>query len=242
MTRARRPGRLRARGLLFDDQPRNARAPRRASGWPSRISAWTRPSSIDGASAACRKLRDLRKGDAVVCGVEGIRVIPTFQDRDRHGFAFMSNEVSSERRVEAAVARVAEMMQSVRADGGKIAIVAGPVVVHTGGAPYLAQPDSRRLRAGAAVRQRAGRPRHRGRDVRHVARRQPRDRTLRRGRASSPHARHQRGAPRRRHQPGGRSGHREVGDPLRVPAAAASSTCWPAAFATMARCPRRSWT
>ena len=93
---------------------------------------------VDGGRAACRKLRDVKKGDAVVCGVEGIRVIPTFQDRDRHGFAFMSNEVSSERRVEAAVARVAEMMQAVRADGGKIAFVAGPVVVHTGGAPYLA--------------------------------------------------------------------------------------------------------
>jgi lysine-ketoglutarate reductase/saccharopine dehydrogenase-like protein (TIGR00300 family) len=94
---------------------------------------------VDGNSAACRKLRDVRKGDNVVCGVEGIRVVPTFQDRDRHGFAFMSNEVSSERRVEAAVVRIAEMMQAVRADGGRIAIVAGPVVVHTGGAPYLAR-------------------------------------------------------------------------------------------------------
>jgi lysine-ketoglutarate reductase/saccharopine dehydrogenase-like protein (TIGR00300 family) len=93
---------------------------------------------VDGTRASCRKLRDIKKEDAVVCGVEGIRVVPTFQDRDRHGFAFMTNEVSSERRVEAAVVRVAEMMQSVRADGGKIAIVAGPVVVHTGGAPYLA--------------------------------------------------------------------------------------------------------
>ena len=93
---------------------------------------------IEGGGAVCRKLRDIRKGDTVVCGVEGIRVVPTFQARDRHGFAFMTNEVSSERRVEAAVARVAEMMQSVRAEGGKIAIVAGPVVVHTGGAPYLA--------------------------------------------------------------------------------------------------------
>ena len=90
---------------------------------------------VDGDRASCRKLRDIRKGDAVVCGVEGIRVVPTFQDRDRHGFAFMTNEVSSERRVEAAVARVAEMMQGVRAEGGKIAFVAGPVVVHTGGAP-----------------------------------------------------------------------------------------------------------
>jgi lysine-ketoglutarate reductase/saccharopine dehydrogenase-like protein (TIGR00300 family) len=94
---------------------------------------------LDGNQATCRKLRDIRQGDHVVCGVEGIRVVPTFQDRARHGFAFMSNEVSSERRVEAAVVRIAEMMQAVRADGGRIAIVAGPVVVHTGGAPYLAR-------------------------------------------------------------------------------------------------------
>jgi lysine-ketoglutarate reductase/saccharopine dehydrogenase-like protein (TIGR00300 family) len=93
---------------------------------------------IDGGRAVCRKLRDIRKGDAVVCGVEGIRVVPTFQDRDRLGFAFMTNEVSSERRVEAAVGRVAEMMKGVRQGGGRIAVVAGPVVVHTGGAPYLA--------------------------------------------------------------------------------------------------------
>jgi lysine-ketoglutarate reductase/saccharopine dehydrogenase-like protein (TIGR00300 family) len=94
---------------------------------------------VNGPRAECRKLRDIRKGDEVVCGIEGIRVVPTFQDRERHGFAFMSNEVSSERRVEAAVARVAEMMRSVRAAGGRIAVVAGPVVVHTGGAPYLAR-------------------------------------------------------------------------------------------------------
>jgi lysine-ketoglutarate reductase/saccharopine dehydrogenase-like protein (TIGR00300 family) len=94
---------------------------------------------IEGNKAACRKLRDIRQGDAVVCGVEGIRVVPTFQDRDRHGFAFMTNEVSSERRVEAAVTRVAEMMRGVKAEGKKIAVVAGPVVVHTGGGPYLAE-------------------------------------------------------------------------------------------------------
>src|SRR5579862_9273687 len=88
--------------------------------------------------AACRKLRDLRKGDEVVCGVAGLRVVPTFQDRDRLGFAFMTNEISSERRVEAAVGRVAEMMRAARSNGGRIAMVVGPVAVHTGGAPYLA--------------------------------------------------------------------------------------------------------
>ena len=45
---------------------------------------------IDGRNATCRKLRDVRKGDAVVCSVNGIRVIPEFQERDRHGFAFMT--------------------------------------------------------------------------------------------------------------------------------------------------------
>jgi lysine-ketoglutarate reductase/saccharopine dehydrogenase-like protein (TIGR00300 family) len=88
--------------------------------------------------ASCRKLRDIRKGDAVVCGVAGVRVVPTFQDRDRLGFAFMTNEISSERRVEAAVGRVADMMRGVRESGGRIAMVVGPVAVHTGGTPYLA--------------------------------------------------------------------------------------------------------
>ncbi len=92
---------------------------------------------IEGSRVVCRKLRDLRRGDEVVCGVEGIRVVPTFQDRDRLGFAFMTNEVSSERRVDAAVGRIAAMMTHARDGGGRVAIVAGPVIVHTGGAPYL---------------------------------------------------------------------------------------------------------
>jgi lysine-ketoglutarate reductase/saccharopine dehydrogenase-like protein (TIGR00300 family) len=54
-------------------------------------------------------------------------------------FGFMSNEVSSERRVETAVGRVADMMRQVRRDGGRIAFVAGPVVVHTGGSEYFCE-------------------------------------------------------------------------------------------------------
>ena len=92
---------------------------------------------VEGAAALCRKLRDVRKGDAVVCGVNGIRVMPEFQERDRHGFAFMTNEISSERRVEVGVSRIASMMQETKASGGRIAVVAGPVVVHTGGGAYF---------------------------------------------------------------------------------------------------------
>ena len=88
-------------------------------------------------TAACLKLRDVRAGDAVVCGVAGVRVMPEFRDRDRLGFAFMSNEISSERRVEVGVSRIATMMRDVKAEGGRIAVVAGPVVIHTGGSPHF---------------------------------------------------------------------------------------------------------
>lgn len=92
---------------------------------------------VDGQKAVCRKLRDVAKGDLVVTGKEGIRVIPEFKERDRLGFAFMANEISSERRVETAVKKIAEMMRKIRSDNGKIVFVAGPVVVHTGGVEHL---------------------------------------------------------------------------------------------------------
>jgi lysine-ketoglutarate reductase/saccharopine dehydrogenase-like protein (TIGR00300 family) len=92
---------------------------------------------IEEGRAVCRKLRELRKGDAVVCGVNGVKIVPEFQERDRHGFAFMTNEISSERRVEVGVARIAAMMRAAKDAGERIAFVAGPVVVHTGGGAYF---------------------------------------------------------------------------------------------------------
>jgi lysine-ketoglutarate reductase/saccharopine dehydrogenase-like protein (TIGR00300 family) len=88
--------------------------------------------------AACVKLRDLRAGDEVVCGADGLRVLPDFKERERSGFAFMSSEVSSERRVELAAGRVAELLRGVRAENKRAVVVAGPVVVHTGAADKLA--------------------------------------------------------------------------------------------------------
>lgn len=92
---------------------------------------------VEGDRVRCCKLRDIRKGDLVVCGMQGIRVQPDVQSRDKPTFGFMTNEVSSERRVETTVAKVAAMMRHVRRAGGRIAFVAGPVVVHTGGAQYF---------------------------------------------------------------------------------------------------------
>jgi lysine-ketoglutarate reductase/saccharopine dehydrogenase-like protein (TIGR00300 family) len=92
---------------------------------------------IDGAGASCRKLRDIRAGDHIVCGVNGVKIVPEFRERDRFGFAFMTNEISSERRVEVGVARIAAMMKAVKRARERIAVVAGPVIVHTGGVRYF---------------------------------------------------------------------------------------------------------
>lgn len=94
---------------------------------------------VNGDRAECRKLRDVKGGERIVCGHEGIRVTPEFRERDRLGFAFMSNDVSSERRVEGSVARIAAMMRDIKKSGGRIAVVAGPVVVHTGGVEHFAE-------------------------------------------------------------------------------------------------------
>ena len=94
--------------------------------------------------AECRRLRDLNAGDPIVVGMKGIRVIPEAKERDRMSFAFMSNEISSERQVETAVLQTAAIMRQVREEGKKIVAVAGPVVVHTGGGV----PLSRLLRNG----------------------------------------------------------------------------------------------
>ena len=87
--------------------------------------------------AGCKKLRDVRRGDLVVSGVDGIRVSPEFTERDRLGFAFMTNDVSTERRVEVSAAKVVAMMRDVKENRGRIAFVAGPVVVHSGGVEYF---------------------------------------------------------------------------------------------------------
>ena len=92
---------------------------------------------VNEGKAACRRLRDIRAGDQVVVGMRGIRVVPESKERDRLAFAFMSNGISSERQVETAVRQTAALIRQTLDAGLKVAVVAGPVVVHTGGAGPL---------------------------------------------------------------------------------------------------------
>lgn len=93
--------------------------------------------TVPKARARCALFRDLRVGDRVVCGLDGVRVrFPEI--RESGDFAFMNAAVSSERRVETAVKTIAWEMRRLRERKGRIVVVAGPVVVHTGGSRPLA--------------------------------------------------------------------------------------------------------
>jgi lysine-ketoglutarate reductase/saccharopine dehydrogenase-like protein (TIGR00300 family) len=94
-----------------------------------------------GTIADCKLIRDLKQGDRVVVGVEGIRTIrkPPTREQQSQEFSFMGAGVSSERRVELVVEQIAWEMRRIRDRGGKVSVVAGPVVIHTGGGEHLAR-------------------------------------------------------------------------------------------------------
>lgn len=96
----------------------------------------------DTLGARCCLLRDLRVGDRVVVGVEGIRTIRKTESREQRNtqeFSFMGAGVSSERRVELVVEQIAWELRQIRDQGGKVVVSAGPVVIHTGGGEHLAR-------------------------------------------------------------------------------------------------------
>lgn len=94
----------------------------------------------EGIIARCKILRDLEVGEQVVVDIAGIRTVRKTESREQRNsqeFSFMSAGVSSERRVELVVEQVAWELRQIRDRGGKIAVTAGPVVIHTGGGEHL---------------------------------------------------------------------------------------------------------
>ena len=87
--------------------------------------------------ATCTPVARIRKGDWVVCGSDGVRVIPLERARAPDVFQFMGSAVSSEKPKAQLIQRLAHEMRAIRRAGGKILVVAGPAVVHTGSGPYL---------------------------------------------------------------------------------------------------------
>jgi lysine-ketoglutarate reductase/saccharopine dehydrogenase-like protein (TIGR00300 family) len=90
--------------------------------------------------AYCRPIGRIKEGDLIVVGREGIKVEPPERPRGKKGvFEFMSSEASSEKPVRSIVERIASEIREIKKKNGRVAIVAGPAIVHTGSAPILAQ-------------------------------------------------------------------------------------------------------
>ena len=89
--------------------------------------------------AFVRPIADIKKGDKIVVGLDGVRVTPPHRSREEQQvFEFMNSEVSSEKPLMNLINGIASEMKEIKARGGKIGIVGGPAIVHTGSGKYLA--------------------------------------------------------------------------------------------------------
>jgi len=91
-------------------------------------------------SARCKFINEVKRGDLIVVGEEGIKIKPP--ERPREGavlFEFMASKASSEKPSVSLVRQIARDMYEIKAKGGKIAVVAGPAIVHTGAASSFAK-------------------------------------------------------------------------------------------------------
>lgn len=94
---------------------------------------------VSGRTARCVPIRDVRKGDMVVVGDAGVRVSPPERPREAGGvFEFMGSGSSSERPTRQMAAKVARDMAETARSGGRIILVGGPAIVHTGAATSVA--------------------------------------------------------------------------------------------------------
>jgi lysine-ketoglutarate reductase/saccharopine dehydrogenase-like protein (TIGR00300 family) len=88
-------------------------------------------------TAACIPFSQARPGMQVVVGHRGIRVLPLERSRSTEVFSFMTSEVSIEKPKKRLIGAIAEEMRQIRRDSGRILVVGGPAIVHTGSARLL---------------------------------------------------------------------------------------------------------
>jgi lysine-ketoglutarate reductase/saccharopine dehydrogenase-like protein (TIGR00300 family) len=83
----------------------------------------------------------VRRGELVVVGVAGVKVHPFEKPREQTPgeFAFMTSEISSEKPKGVLVAEVARRIARIKGEGGRLLLVAGPALIHTGAGPDLAR-------------------------------------------------------------------------------------------------------
>jgi len=85
-------------------------------------------------------VRDVLKGDEIIVGEGGIKITPP--ERPREGvnvFEFMGSSTSSERPTQHIAKKVAEDIYKTKKAGGRIIIVGGPAIIHTGASDAVAE-------------------------------------------------------------------------------------------------------
>ncbi len=93
----------------------------------------------DKSLAYCKPMHDVRIGEEIIVGHNGIRVQPYTRNREHEAFAFMQSDVSPERTKVLEIHEIARQMKKTRARNGKILFVLGPAVIHTGAGRYVAE-------------------------------------------------------------------------------------------------------
>ena len=89
--------------------------------------------------AFVKPISNIKAGDMIVVGLDGVKVTPPHRSREEQQvFEFMNSDVSSEKPLMSLIKGIAEEMKEIKARGGKIGIVGGPAIVHTGSGKYLA--------------------------------------------------------------------------------------------------------
>ncbi|MFH1749262.1 MAG: TIGR00300 family protein, partial [Planctomycetota bacterium] len=85
----------------------------------------------------CVPVSKIKRGEQVVCGHQGIKVIPFERGREKGVFEFMASEISTEKPKNAIIRQCAKMMYKCRQDGQRLLLVGGPAIVHTGSTDHV---------------------------------------------------------------------------------------------------------
>lgn len=78
-------------------------------------------------------MNEARRGEQIVTGREGVRVLPLERPRERDVFGFMEAQVSAERPHGPIIVDIARRMRELRDAGGKVLLAGGPAIIHAGG-------------------------------------------------------------------------------------------------------------
>jgi lysine-ketoglutarate reductase/saccharopine dehydrogenase-like protein (TIGR00300 family) len=93
----------------------------------------------EGSAARCIPMLDVRVGDRIVVGRQGLRVFPAETAARQNLFEFMASPVSSEKPKGVTVREIAAAMKRTKESGEKILAVLGPAIVHTGSVEHICQ-------------------------------------------------------------------------------------------------------